>query len=259
VQRSLPSARSAADESRLMADQTPAALASGAVTTYHASQAAACGWSVFPCRPDDKRPAVPDWEHKACADPQIVGRYWPSGLHNIGIACGPSRLVVLDLDTHAELPEPWRLPGVIDGRDVLAQLCKWAGQPWPSTHTVATPSGGWHLYFASPAGTEVRNSAGLIGPQVDVRGVGGYVVGAGSVVDGQRYEVLDDRQPVLLPGWIGRMLTRQPEPPRPPGRRATCLPAWRAWCAPWRPRRKASATMSCSGPPAVPPSWRTPT
>ena len=66
-----------------------------------AVEAARRGWAVFPCRPGDKRPAVPDWEHRACSDPERVGRYWPSGQHNIGIACGPSRLVVVDLDTHS--------------------------------------------------------------------------------------------------------------------------------------------------------------
>jgi hypothetical protein len=169
--------------------------------------AARRGWAVFPCRPGGKQPAVPDsWEMRACADPDRVARYWPSDRHNVGIACGPSGLVVLDLDTHGELPGDWRLPGIVDGRDVLAQLCEWARQPWPVTHWVATPSGGWHLYFAAPEGWEIRNSAGLLGPQVDVRAAGGYVVGAGSAVDGKPYAVLDDQDPASLPGWITRTL-----------------------------------------------------
>ena len=104
-----------------------------------ATAAARRGWAVFPCRPGDKRPAVDRWEQRACNDPDLVARYWPSSRHNFGIATGPSGLVVLDLDNHGELPEEWQLPGVHDGRDVLAQLCEWAGQPWPSTYMVATP------------------------------------------------------------------------------------------------------------------------
>ena len=74
----------------------------------------------------------------------------------------------------------WRnLPGVRDGRDVLAQLAEWAGKPWPSTYMVATANGGWHLYFTAPEGSGIRNSASLLGPQVDVRAAGGYVVAAG--------------------------------------------------------------------------------
>lgn len=173
--------------------------------------AARRGWAVFPCRPGGKQPAVPDsWETRASADPDRVERYWSSPRHNVGIACGPSGLVVLDLDCHGDLPDEWRLPGIVDGRDVLAQLCEWARQPWPVTHWVATPSGGWHLYFTAPEGSEIRNSAGLIGPQVDVRAAGGYVVGAGSVVDGKPYEVLDDIPPAQLPAWITRALTPRP-------------------------------------------------
>jgi hypothetical protein len=141
-----------------------------------------------------------------------VARHWPSPRHNIGIACGPSRLVVLDLDAHGELPEDWKeLHGVGDGRDVLAQICEWAGMPWPATYTVATPSCGWHLYFAAPDEAEIRNSASLIGPQVDVRAAGGYVVGPGSVVGGREYVVIDDREPEPLPAWIARLLAPRTE------------------------------------------------
>jgi len=180
--------------------------------------AVARGWRVFPCRPGDKRPAVDRWEQRACADPETVRRYWPSDRHNIGIATGPSGLVVVDLDCHGHLPDEWRkLFGVHDGRDVLAQLCEWAGQPWPSTHMVATPSGGWHLYFTAPEGCEIRNSASQLGPLVDVRAAGGYVVGAGSVVGGKPYEVLDDQDPAPLPAWIHRLLTRRPSAGDVPG------------------------------------------
>jgi hypothetical protein len=188
----------------------------GLSRAHTAREAARRGWAVFPCRPGDKRPAVPDWERKACSDPEAVARYWPSPEHNIGVACGPSGLVVLDLDCHGTLPEDWQAePGINDGRDVLAALVEWAGQPWPCTYWVATPSGGWHLYFRAPAGAEIRNSAGKIGPMIDVRGAGGYVVGAGSVVGGRPYELLDGAGPVPLPRWLARLLAPRPEPTRP--------------------------------------------
>jgi hypothetical protein len=178
------------------------------------------GWHVFPCRPGDKRPAVDRWEQRACADPDRVARFWPSPKHNIGIATGPSGLVVLDLDTHGELPDEWhKLPGIRDGRDVLAQLCEWVGQPWPSTYIVVTPSGGWHMYYAAPEGSTIRNSASLLGPMVDVRARGGYVVAGGSAVGGRPYEVLDAEGPAPLPAWIHRLLTtRCPEDQWPAGR-----------------------------------------
>lgn len=56
----------------------------------------------------------------------------------------------------------------------------------PATYTVATPSGGRHLYFLAPAGTRVPNSAGKIAPSVDVRGHGGQVVAPGTTIRNYR-------------------------------------------------------------------------
>ena len=232
-----------------------------------AMEAARRGWAVFPCRPGDKRPAVPDWERRACADPERVGRYWPSAHHNIGLACGPSRLVVIDLDTHSPLPEDWRLPGVHDGRDVLALLAEWAGQPWPVTYTVKTPTGGLHLYYAAPDGPEIRNSAGKIGPLIDVRGGGGYVLAAGSVLDeraypgnpgcrelvtgGRAYEVADDSDPEPLPAWLAVLAADAEPAARPAGRRGAHArsgrPAAGAYRPPSAPARPATATARCTG------------
>src|SRR5262249_36511973 len=48
------------------------------------------------------------------------------------------------------------------------------------TTRVLTGSGGHHLYFKHPGG-EVRNSTGLLGEGLDVRGDGGYIVAPPSV------------------------------------------------------------------------------
>lgn len=172
-----------------------------------AVSAARRGWAVFPMHPGTKQPVPKDWPNRACSDPGTVARCWPSDRHNIGIACGPSRLVVLDLDAHGDLPEQWRqLPGVADGLDVFAATCEWAGQPWPPTYTVATAGGGRHLYFTAPGDPAIGCSTSKAGPQIDVKASGGCVVAAGSVVGGRRYEVLDDDGPEPLPGWITRLL-----------------------------------------------------
>ena len=134
--------------------------------------------------------------------------------------------MVIDLDCHGDLPDEWRhVPGIRDGRDVFAQLCEWASQPRPATYWTATPSGGWHLYFAASMDSEIRNSAGLIGPQIDVRASGGYVIGAG-MVGGKPYQLVDDKPPAPLPG-----LARPDAQPHvrcpasdPPASAATCLP-----------------------------------
>jgi hypothetical protein len=164
-----------------------------------AGELAARGWYVFPLRPGDKRPAVDRWEQRACADPERVTRYWPSARHNVGIACGPSGLVVADLDPP-------------DGIEQFGALCRDCG--YPGTFTVRTPRGGLHLYFAAIAGRTVRNSAGRVAPHVDIRGAGGYVVGPGSVVGGKVYTVTNARNPSPLPRWLADLADPSKHCPR---------------------------------------------
>ena len=76
-----------------------------------------------------------------------------------------------------------------DGRQVFWDLIKSLKIPWEPTRQVRTPSGGVHLYYKPPPGVFLKNSVGRLGPGVDIRAIGGYVVGPGSVVDGRRYEV----------------------------------------------------------------------
>jgi Bifunctional DNA primase/polymerase, N-terminal len=173
------------------------------------------GWPGFPVKPGAKLPAVDQWEQRATTDLEVIERAWSgqwSG-YNIGIPPGRAGLVVIDLDCHVELPEDWRaIPGVRDGADVFACLLEWAGESsWPTTTWVRTPSGGHHLYFRQPQGQEIRNSAGLLGPGIDVRGTGGYVVAPGSVVGGRTYELLDDTGPAPMPQWLARRLAPRPQ------------------------------------------------
>lgn len=166
-----------------------------------AVDAARQGRAVFPCRPGDKRPAVADWERRACADPELVARYWPGPRYNVGIAPGRCDLVVIDLDPP-------------DGRAQLEAL----GHELPVTFTVSTSRpGGFHLYFATPPGLVIRNSAGKVAPRVDVRGSGGYVIGPGSVVGGRAYQVARDCPPAPLPAWLAELAAWRPAPaaPRP--------------------------------------------
>src|SRR6266702_2051168 len=177
------------------------------------------GWRVFPLRPGDKRPAIKDWETRATTDRERITRAWRAGPFNIGIATGPSGLVVLDLDQPkpgAIPPAAWRHPGIRDGGDVLAVLADANDQPLPAeTYTVRTCSDGTHLYFTAPPGVSLRNSAGRLGWLIDTRAHGGYVVGAGSSVHRRPYSVAHDTMPATLPSWLAERLT-DPEPtPKP--------------------------------------------
>ena len=202
--------------------------------------AAARGWHVFPLRAGTKLPALHGydrcprtgacaqrhvgWEQRATTDPARIHAAWSAGVFNVGIACGPSGLVVIDLDAAKpgdEVPDRWLAePGVHDGQDVLAVLAEQAGQPVPAdTYTVATPSGGLHLYYQAPAGTVLRNTEGErgrgLGWKIDTRAHGGQVVAPGSTIAGRAYRVLADSEPAPLPAWLAERLIPTPLPPAP--------------------------------------------
>jgi hypothetical protein len=231
------------------------------------------GWHVFPLIPGDKRPAFPDhqadnctgrdprcaraarhvtWRERATTDTDRIRAAWTHRAYGIGIACGPSGLLVVDLDTPKpgrDLPEAWRLPGIVDGADVLATLTEQHGQAYPAdTYTVHTPSGGAHLYFTAPDthdpdepdgddhqgdehrepgeddenepdGARLGNTAGSLGPMVDTRGAGGYVAAPPTRLAGaaDAYRVGDPAAPVAaLPGWLAVLLRPKPMPPQQP-------------------------------------------
>ncbi|WP_038841384.1 bifunctional DNA primase/polymerase [Salinispora arenicola] len=206
--------------------------------------AAARGWHVFPLRANDKRPAFPDhtadactgrdprcraghtgWEARATTDPDRIRRGWSKTPYGVGIACGPSGLVVVDLDMRKpdQVPPPnCPHPTATSGIDVFAELCKSAEQPVPDdTYAVTTGRGGLHLYFRHPAtGPALRNTAGErgsgLGWLVDTRAHGGYVVAAGSTVAGRPYTVSRDLPVADLPGWLAERLTPAPLPPQRP-------------------------------------------
>ncbi|MGW0282108.1 bifunctional DNA primase/polymerase [Streptomyces sp. NPDC003236] len=197
----------------------------GSAQLTAARNAASRDWRVFPLISGDKRPAVSDWETRATTDPDRITRAWSVAAFNIGIATGPSGLVVIDLDKPKRPgdtpPAAWAEHGVTDGADVLAVLCERHGQPFPAdTYTVRTWSGGTHLYFAAPEGEHLRNTAGDsargLGWKVDTRAWGGLVVGAGSIFDGCPYEVTHDAPAAPLPGWLAELLRPAPLPPQTP-------------------------------------------
>ncbi|MDT0265560.1 bifunctional DNA primase/polymerase [Streptomyces sp. DSM 44915] len=170
------------------------------------------GWHVFPLIPGTKRPAITRWEDRATTDTARITRCWSRAGYNIGLATGPSHLVVIDLD----VPKPGE--DGPDGAWYLAALCERHDRPYPAdTFTVATPSGGTHLYFTAPEnGARLRNTAGRLAPKVDTRASGGYVVAPGSTVHGHPYAVLNDMPPAPLPAWLVPVLAPAPLPPQRP-------------------------------------------
>jgi hypothetical protein len=165
---------------------------------------AARGWALFPVRPAAKQPAISRWQDRATTDPErIAGFFTVHRDHNAAVACGPSGLLVIDCDT----PKPAvpSEPAGPDGAGALAELAAPRGG-LPTTWTVTTPSGGRHLYFRAavpgPGRGRLGNTAGALGPLLDTRGHGGYVLAPGSRLPNGGYELLDDTDPAQLPGWL---------------------------------------------------------
>lgn len=172
--------------------------------------AAQRGWPVFPLVPGGKRPAIKNWEHRATTDPARIERCWSAGPWNIGIACGPAGLLVVDLDRPKPGQERFNGDGSLYtgavGYDRTAAEA--GGQTgFGATFTVATPSGGWHLYFTHPTdGPKLGNTTKKLAFLVDTRAHGGIIAAPGSVVDGKPYTVTCPAEPASLPAWLAERL-----------------------------------------------------
>ncbi|MFI1175671.1 MULTISPECIES: bifunctional DNA primase/polymerase [Streptomyces] len=182
----------------------------------------------------------------AATDADRITEWWTrTPAAGVGVAAGPSGLVILDVDTHGgevpsdperllpgvELPDDLAPGSVLDGRDVLALLVEARRAPLPGcvpeTLTVRTPSGGVHYWFRAPAGTQWRPQAGALGWQLDVRAGSSYAVAPGTVTRAGAYTALGDCRTVAeLPVWLARDLDRTGHRVRPERPRIT-LP-WRS-------------------------------
>ncbi|MFC0436643.1 bifunctional DNA primase/polymerase [Kutzneria buriramensis] len=179
------------------------------------------GFAVFPLKPNSKVPAITDWENRATLDRSHAAEFWTTRPHhNIGVACGPSNLLVVDCDVAADGkvgPDGFNMIGIDDGLGVLGELARRARGDLPATYMVATPSGGLHLVYRQPAGLRLRSTIGTLGWLLDTRGHGGYVVAAGSTLPNGGYELVDEADPAELPAWLVQALSPKP-PTATPGR-----------------------------------------
>lgn len=146
------------------------------------------GWHVFPCGPD-KKPLSTNGLNDATTDAEQIERWWARWPHAlIGCACGPSGFWVLDLDPP-------------DGEASLQALIRQHGG-FRETRAARTGRGGRHLYWEM-SGKRVRNSAGKIGPNIDVRGDGGYVILPPSEASTGAYAWVDPYAPIVqAPTWL---------------------------------------------------------
>lgn len=187
---------------------------------------AARGFHLIPLAPGEKKPLRDRASAPPTVDPEVLTD-WPAG-SGWGVACGPSGIVVVDLDAHGGTPpEEWALIDAADGLDVFRALWSVYGDgPAPNTFTVATPSGGRHYYFRAPEGVEMGNTAGRIGWQVDTRAGIGHVVGPGSTLPKGQYRVIHDPgELAILPQWLVERATAPKAVKSAPRGRRVALPS----------------------------------
>lgn len=207
----------------------------------HALALAADGFHVFPLLPGRKvPPSGMRFKDLATRDPERIAAWWTAAADaeppNIGIHTGrfadDGALLVLDVDCKK-------------GKDGDAALLAFEldGLDLPDTREAATPSGGRHLFFRVE--TAVRQSAGRLGPGLDVRSRGGYVVAAGSVVADAPYRWRRNLPVAPAPEWL---VLRCGLPARAGDRRAV---APRARVAPDRANHRAQLYLARDAPLAI--------
>jgi hypothetical protein len=147
------------------------------------------------CNQAGKHPAIKWGPDDLPAGTKMVRRPDGTGV-GLGLATGSRSggVVVIDVDTKA------------GGFETLEALEARIG-PLPRTLYVESPSGGGHLYFRHPG--KFQTQAGKLGPGVDVRGEGGYVVTPGSPHrKGGHYRVAEAAPVADLPGVWADALPR---------------------------------------------------
>lgn len=160
------------------------------------------GFKIFPLAPDSKVPLKGSHGHNDATDNEAILDEWfeIEPRRNIGIATGAgSNLTVLDIDIKHDAGGPESI------RKFAAQ-----GFVLPKAPQVETPSGGKHLYYSFEPG--ISNSASRLGPGLDIRNDGGYIVAPPSELFHGQYLWIKRPQGPLpkLPRWLVKKLKPDP-------------------------------------------------
>lgn len=167
------------------------------------------GLAVFPV--DGKRPLLA-WRTESSSDPETVAGMGWSGATGIGVDCGKSGLVVVD----------------IDDLDAVAELSDQLGWDPTRDETLVsrTGRGGMHLFYRAGS-TEVKNSASRVVNGIDIRGSGGFVVIPPSLHEsGERYQWLTEHEPAPIPERMVELFNYREEPAERPAHDGVVHEKW---------------------------------
>ena len=157
------------------------------------------GFYVFPLKPNSKLPQIDDFPNRATRDVEAIKKFWTDPVmgtehpYNVGISTskynGNQALVVVDVDDK----------GKKKGSEEVLKL-ELSGLDFIETASQNTPSGGRHLIYR--ASEPVKQGESVLAKGIDIRSKGGYIVAAGSVIDGKEYTWGPALTVAPCPEWI---------------------------------------------------------
>lgn len=172
------------------------------------------GWAVLPLK--GKLPLLEHGLTEASLNEEQIRAWWAKWpWANIGLVTGGA-FFVLDIDIKKDGEETW------DG------LRMRYGGAEPDTLCAVTGSGGRHLCFAMPA-FPVRNSVEKLGPGLDIRGIGGYIVAEPSIHPETKRAYawdglleVEEQSIAAAPSWLLKLIQEAAQ--RPPASSPAALP-----------------------------------
>lgn len=170
------------------------------VLPLHTPTPAGCSCRSKACTSIGKHPRTQHGLSDASTDPEKIASWWGMWANaNIGIVCGASGIVAIDVDPRHGGDDDWH------------EVKRKFGKECSQTVSAHTGGGGEHYIFQQPAGCTIGNVSssdrfvGPLGRGVDVRAVGGYIVVPPSLhASGELYEWYEgespfDRKPAKIP------------------------------------------------------------
>jgi Bifunctional DNA primase/polymerase, N-terminal/Primase C terminal 1 (PriCT-1) len=147
------------------------------------------------CESIGKHPRTRNGIHDASTNEAKIRRWWNTWEEaNIGLATGKrAGFFVLDIDPHK------------GGDETLTSLERRHGK-LPKTRAADTGGGGLHYLFNYPD-FPIKNSAGKLGPGLDIRSDGGSIIAPPSLhASGEQYRWRNSEPIAEAPEWLLRLL-----------------------------------------------------
>lgn len=163
------------------------------VTKRNGQLACSCARGVD-CISKGKHPALPEWKQyqTRCATKDELAAWWegPYRRYGVGLITGSvSGVFIVDVDEGQGK----------DGGETLHRL-QMEHDDLPETVTAKTGGGGRHFLFQNPPGLHIPTAKNTLGPGIDTRGEGGFVVAAPSLhASGQHYIWDEKKHPQNFP------------------------------------------------------------